>query len=139
MARGEWEQTTQFIRKASEILEPEHPMTVRQLFYRLVSGGILKNSDKYYHYVSRMMTKARLDGRIEFDWIVDRSRPEYESSVWKVRREAKNVPRRSNRADGPRLESRGSGEVTFGIEGDDLQAGGGQENSIVPCGDVCAI
>jgi 5S rRNA maturation endonuclease (ribonuclease M5) len=83
MARGEWEQTTQFIRTASEILEAEHPMTVRQLFYRLVSAGVLKNSDKHYHYVSRMMTKARLDGRIEFDWIVDRSRPEYEASVWK--------------------------------------------------------
>jgi hypothetical protein len=30
-----------------------------------------------------MTTKARLGGRIDFEWIVDRSRPEYQPSVWK--------------------------------------------------------
>jgi len=35
-------QTTELIQAAIEILEAENPMTVRQLFYRLVSNGPLE-------------------------------------------------------------------------------------------------
>jgi hypothetical protein len=82
MAQGEWSKTTRLIEQATEILAFEHPMTVRQLFYRLVSQGELSNTRGDYQRLSGVMTKARNDGRCDFDWIVDRSRPEYSPNVW---------------------------------------------------------
>ena len=52
-------------------------MTVRQLFYRLVSAAVIANTMNHYKRVSTVLTKARNDGRVDFDFIVDRSRPEY--------------------------------------------------------------
>jgi hypothetical protein len=82
LARAEWSETTKFITAAVEILEAENPMTVRQLFYRLVSAGIIENTKRDYQYTSRMMTKAREDDRCPFEWIVDRSRPTYTPNVF---------------------------------------------------------
>jgi hypothetical protein len=82
VARGEWKETTELIRAAVEILEVENPMTVRQLFYRLVSNGTLGNTKKDYQLTSKVMTKARTDGRCSWNWIVDRSRPTYEPNVF---------------------------------------------------------
>lgn len=81
MPRREWGKTTRLIDQATEILALEHPMTVRQLFYRLVSQGELSNMRGDYQRLSGVMTKARNDGRCDFDWIVDRSRPEYRPNV----------------------------------------------------------
>jgi hypothetical protein len=83
MAKGEWAKTTQLIVTAVGILEVENPMTIRQLFYRLVSVGALANSRADYQRLSVIMSTARRDGRCDFDWIVDRSRPEYSPQVWK--------------------------------------------------------
>jgi hypothetical protein len=77
MAQGEWETTKRLIAQAAHILTEESPMTVRQLFYRLVSIAAISNTRNDYQRVSMAMTKARNDGRIGFDLIVDRSRPEY--------------------------------------------------------------
>src|ERR1700676_1041524 len=82
VAKAEWAKTTKLIDAAVDILEEQHPMTIRQLFYRLVSIGMIENSKKHYQMVIRLMTTARLDGRCDFDYIVDRSRPEYKHSVW---------------------------------------------------------
>lgn len=83
MAKGEWDKTTRLIDTAVGILEIENPMTIRQLFYRLVSVGSLANSRSDYQRLSVVMSKARNDNRCEFDWIVDRSRPEYSPNVWR--------------------------------------------------------
>jgi hypothetical protein len=83
MAQGEWEATTGFITAALEILEQENPMTVRQLFYRLVSVGHIQNTTPDYQRVSRLIAKCRRDDRCPYEWIVDRSRPTYQPSVWR--------------------------------------------------------
>jgi hypothetical protein len=83
MAKGEWEKTTLLIDTAVGILEIENPMTVRQLFYRLVSVGAMANCRADYQRLSVVMSKARNDGRCDFDWIVDRSRPEYRPNVFR--------------------------------------------------------
>jgi hypothetical protein len=83
MAKGEWGFVTKLIDAALEILSEESPMTIRQLFYRMVSRELLVNSKLDYQRLSRFMTKAREDGRCDYDLIVDRSRPVYEKSVWK--------------------------------------------------------
>jgi hypothetical protein len=82
IAGGENRKTTQLIVAAVDILDAESPMTIRQLFYRLVSRGLIPNDRKHYQLVSRVMTKARDDGRCSFDYIVDRSRPHYSPSVF---------------------------------------------------------
>lgn len=82
MAKAEWAKTTKLITAALAVLDEQHPMTIRQLFYRLVSVGAVQNNKKHYQMVIRIMTTARIDGRCSFDYIVDRSRPEYKSSVW---------------------------------------------------------
>jgi hypothetical protein len=83
MAKGEWGFVTKLIDAALDILKEESPMTIRQLFYRMVSQTLLENSKLDYQRLSRFMTKAREDGRCDYDLIVDRSRPVYEKSVWK--------------------------------------------------------
>jgi hypothetical protein len=82
MAKSEWRNTTKLVNRAVEILEEQNPMTVRQLYYQFVSRGVIENYPGSYQTVSRVMTKARNDGRCSFDWIVDRSRPEYSPQVW---------------------------------------------------------
>jgi hypothetical protein len=82
MAKAEWQGTTRFVEKLLSILEQEQPMTIRQLFYRAVSAGEIGNDLRNYKRVSRVMTKVREDGRCPFEWIVDRSRPAYEPTVW---------------------------------------------------------
>src|SRR5271157_3451942 len=82
MAQGEWKHITQLIDRAVEILEREHPMTVRQLFYRLVSCKAVENTSLQYQLVSRVMTKAREDDRCPWRYIVDRSRQDYARSGW---------------------------------------------------------
>lgn len=77
MAKGEWKNTTALIEAAISILAEQNPMTIRQLFYRLVSKSRVPNNLASYQMVSRIMTKCRDDGRCPFDWIADRSRPVY--------------------------------------------------------------
>lgn len=82
MAKGEWTRTKRLIDAAVAILRAENPMTVRQLFYRLVSIAEVENCLHDYQRVSKAMTKARNDSRIRFSWIVDRSRSNYGGSGW---------------------------------------------------------
>jgi hypothetical protein len=56
-------------------LEDENPMTVRQVFYRLVSqGAIDKTENDYVCTACRLLVEMRLNGTIPFDWIADNSR-----------------------------------------------------------------
>ena len=92
--------TTQLIAAASDILDVESPMTIRQLFYRLVSKELIPNDRKHYQLVSRLMTKGRKDRRIAFQDIVDRSRPEYKpANVFENPREYADVVQRAYRKD----------------------------------------
>jgi hypothetical protein len=57
-------------------LKGDHPMTVRQVFYRLVVQKVIEKTEKEYHQtVIRLLTEMRLNGSTRFDWIVDESRP----------------------------------------------------------------
>ncbi len=53
----------------------DHPMTLRQLFYRLVSDGVVaKTEAEYKGTVGRLLTNLRLDGTIPLGWIADNTR-----------------------------------------------------------------
>jgi len=58
-----------------DTLEADHPATVRQVFYRLVSNGtIAKTEAEYKQTVCRLLGEMRLSGEIPFGWIADNTR-----------------------------------------------------------------
>jgi hypothetical protein len=99
MAQSEWRSTTRLIEQAAKVLADESPMTIRQLFYRLVSITAIENNRGDYQRVSTALTKGRNDGRIDFDWIVDRSRPEYTPNVFEDAAEYARVVSKGYRKD----------------------------------------
>jgi hypothetical protein len=57
------------------VLETDHPMTVRQVFYQLVvRGAVEKTEQAYQGVVIRLLSEMRLSGDVEWSWIVDESR-----------------------------------------------------------------
>ncbi len=50
-------------------------LTLRQLFYRLVSAGIIPNTEYEYKYLSASLVDARLSGELSLDALEDRVRP----------------------------------------------------------------
>jgi hypothetical protein len=67
---------------AAAILEAERPMTLRQLFYRCVSAGLLSNSQKEYKRLGTVMTRLREAGEVPLTWIVDHIRATLKPSSW---------------------------------------------------------
>ena len=58
-----------------ELLAEEHPMTVRQIFYRLVSTGVIaKTEQEYKGTVGRLLTTMRKNGVIPYTWLADATR-----------------------------------------------------------------
>lgn len=57
------------------LLSQEKPMTVRQVFYRLVSQGVIeKTENEYNSTVCRLLSEMRKAGTIPYDWIADNTR-----------------------------------------------------------------
>jgi len=57
------------------VVAQDRPMTVRQVFYRLVAAGAIGKTEKEYNStVVRLLTQMRVDGEIPFDWIADNTR-----------------------------------------------------------------
>lgn len=56
--------------RAKEIINSyDTGVTLRQLFYRLVSEGLLPNTESYYHGLSREKTKAQRSGNFPPQWL----------------------------------------------------------------------
>jgi hypothetical protein len=73
MARGKSKNTIEIIEACKEILAETSPATVRGICYQLFTRGLVANmSDKKEtDKISRILTKAREDGEIDWDDIVD--------------------------------------------------------------------
>src|ERR1700682_2806644 len=67
---------------AYEVLSEQHPMTVRQVYYQLVSRHIIENSRSAYQGISTALVDARRQGDIPWDWIEDRIRRPRRPSMW---------------------------------------------------------
>jgi len=76
--------TGELILQAKEILEEYKPnaMTLRQVFYQLVSRGFVSNTKAEYSRLSIALTKARQNGTIPWDWMEDRTRQPRTVSMW---------------------------------------------------------
>jgi hypothetical protein len=67
---------------AAEILEQERPMTLRQLYYRLISAGHLRNAQSEYKRLGAVMTRLREDNYVPRTWLVDHTRSTLKPSSW---------------------------------------------------------
>src|SRR5512143_2849090 len=57
------------------VLEEDRPQTVRQVFYRLTSAGVVaKTESEYKQTVVRLLGEMRRSGRIPYGWIADATR-----------------------------------------------------------------
>ena len=74
--------TRRLIERARTILEEHHPMTVRQVYYQLVSRHVLNNNRGQYQAVSNALVDARKEGVIPWEWIEDRLRRPRTVSMW---------------------------------------------------------
>jgi hypothetical protein len=64
------------------MLTAERPMTLRQLYYRLVSAGLLKNRQAEYKRLGALMTRLREARIVPRTWIVDHVRTGLKPSSW---------------------------------------------------------
>lgn len=83
-----------------QALLEDAPMTVRQVFYRLVSAGVIaKTEGEYKSTVVRLLGEMRRRGEIEFSWIADNTRwmrkPRTYSSLENMLRRTVEAYRRS--------------------------------------------
>jgi len=74
--------TIQLVEAARGILDEYHPMTVRQVYYQLVSRQVIENNRSQYQAVSNALVDARQDGRIPWEWIEDRLRLPHTVGMW---------------------------------------------------------
>lgn len=93
------QKTLALIEMARDILAEGHPMTVRQVFYQLVSRQVIENSEGRYKAVSRHLADARVEGLIEWEWIEDRLRRPRTVSMWSGLSDFAETCRRSYRLD----------------------------------------
>jgi len=76
------ENTKILIEEAHRVLASHHPMTLRQVFYRLVAGQVIENRQNRYKSLSRTLVRARQEGMIPWEWIEDRLRIPREVGMW---------------------------------------------------------
>lgn len=79
---GKHQKTRHIVTEAYNVLRLHHPMTVRQMYYQLVSKQIIKNNRSQYQAVSKVLVEARKDGTIPWQWIEDRLRRPRAVSMW---------------------------------------------------------
>jgi len=57
-----------------EIVEENKPMTVRQLFYQMVTKQLIDKTEKAYDTVGRLATQMRRSGELPYSWLADSTR-----------------------------------------------------------------
>jgi hypothetical protein len=72
-----------------------YTLTVRQLYYQLVSKNLIENSQKSYKNIVSLLTKGRNAGLIDWDLIEDRGRSLQSNSHWETPAEILRTAARS--------------------------------------------
>jgi hypothetical protein len=89
--RGGWSKASlaylENVRTVLDGLADYWPLTLRQVYYQLVAVGMIANSLAEYDKLSRMLSKARLDGRTPWGAIEDRTRAILHSGGWQDMKE----------------------------------------------------
>jgi len=64
------------------VCEEDHPLSVRGVFYRVMSAGAVAKSEQSYNAVQREVLKLRRAGRLPYDWIADGTRWHLKDPSW---------------------------------------------------------
>ena len=57
------------------IVAADHPMTVRQIFYRAVVAGLVEKTEaEYKSTIARLLLEMRQSGQLPYTWIADSTR-----------------------------------------------------------------
>lgn len=59
-----------------------YSLTLRQLYYRFVAADIIPNDQKSYNRLGGIVSRARMAGMMDWDYIEDRTREHYSPSTW---------------------------------------------------------
>ncbi len=60
----------------------DHPLSVRGVFYRVMSTGAVEKSEKAYNAVQREVLKLRRAGDLPYEWIADGTRWHVKAPSW---------------------------------------------------------
>jgi hypothetical protein len=60
----------------------DHPLSVRGVFYRVMSAGVVEKTEKEYGVVQRRVLKLRRSGDLPYEWIADGTRWHVKSRSW---------------------------------------------------------
>lgn len=66
----------------AEYVEAGYDLSLRQLYYQLVSRNVIENTERSYKNVGNLVSDARMAGRIDWDVIKDRGREMVQNSHW---------------------------------------------------------
>lgn len=64
-------------------VEAEHPVTLRGVYYRVVSAGAIDKTEADYKLVGRQLVKLRRDGRVPYNRITDGTRWVVRPTTWR--------------------------------------------------------
>jgi hypothetical protein len=96
-------ETLDLIELCSEIIDDYtaqgYDLTTRQLYYRLVAGDIVPNTQRSYSRVAGIIADARLAGLLDWEAIVDRTRGVKELAHWNNPAEILRVAEEQYRID----------------------------------------
>ena len=84
---------------AVEVLGLAHPMSVRQVYYQLVSRQVIKNNRSQYQAVSNLLVQARKNGTVPWEWIEDRLRRPRSVAMWEGLQDFMKTVRNAYRRD----------------------------------------
>lgn len=65
-----------------EYMQAGYDLTLRQLYYQFVSRGLIANTQRVYKNLGAVISKARMAGLLDWDYIVDRTRNLEELPHW---------------------------------------------------------
>lgn len=65
-----------------QVCRIDHPLSVRGVFYRVMSAGAVEKSEKAYNAVQREVLKLRRSGELPYEWIADGTRWHLKSRSW---------------------------------------------------------
>jgi hypothetical protein len=91
--------TLALLEAAIEVLTVHRPMTVRQVYYQLVSRQVVENARGRYQAVSDLLVEARKDGTVPWEWIEDRLRRPRRVQMWTDLADFAETARRTYRRD----------------------------------------
>jgi hypothetical protein len=76
-----------------------YDMSVRQIYYKLVTTGEIENTAKSYNKIQSLLSDGRLAGLIDWDYIVDRTRALRELPSWETAEAVLNSAHNGFRVD----------------------------------------